>query len=245
MRDDVKILTFIKAVEKQFYDKFINDGEICMQTQNWFRKHESTDANIGDSYEGAKIVCGRGYLFFPEPVETFNNESLFLHSIIDQMHNNNENKELLVESTDFKLFDESEKVNIFCLYSVLSSDFKQNKASCLANEKFIKEFSNHRFLFFTHPKEFLLRIENALFALGKKMNAGLVKYYSQEDNFIFDLTAFNKLERYSYQKEFRLAIENELDDIVILKIGSIRDICIEIDLNEKFELTSNKGLSCI
>lgn len=240
MINEMKLLTFVKAVEDKYYDGFIDDGEICMQTQKWFRNYESKDINIGDSSEGAKIVCGKGFLLFPEPIESFKTEELFLQSILDHMHNN-ENDESLIESSDFKLFDSSESINIFCLYSIYSSDFNQKKERSLVDDRFIKEFSNHRFLFITHPKEFLVRIENALLALGKKVETGQVKYYPQKDGFIFNLTPFHKPDKYSFQKEFRVAFKNEIDDKLILTIGSIRDICIEIDLDKKYLLTTING----
>ena len=59
--NELSIFAFIKAVDKQYCDNFINYGEICLQTTKWFRGYEKQDQNIGDSHEGSSLSCAKGF----------------------------------------------------------------------------------------------------------------------------------------------------------------------------------------
>lgn len=54
---EIKIEAFIKAVDSQFYDNFIDKGQICLNTVKWFRDFENEDQNVGDSFEGVAMAC--------------------------------------------------------------------------------------------------------------------------------------------------------------------------------------------
>ena len=74
----------------------------------------------------------------------------------------------------------------------------------LVPQKFIDEFSNHRFIIFLQPDEFISKMNNAISKLGKSMKLGVVDYYKLDESLKKNLSNFHKPDIYSYQKSYHL-----------------------------------------
>lgn len=231
MESGNKILTFIKAIDNQFFSNFINDGQVCMNTVKWFREYEKQDSNIGDGFEGVRMVCGRDFTVrFADPITSYSSKE-DLRSKLDSA-----NWQELGKGVDLKMFYDTDNANIFSLYAINSHAFDEKSGNYLVPKKFIDEFSNHRFVLFIDPMTFLSRMETAISKLGKSMKSGMVKYYKVDEKLVKDLSYFHKPDRLSYQNEFRIVFEDENAVQQILNIGSMNEICMEIDINKKYIL---------
>ena len=238
---NVKIMTFVKAIDKEFFDSFINLGQICMNTAKWFRDYENLDNNIGDSFEGAKMACGHGMkVMIGDPIKSYNSKEEYL----EQLKNINWT-ELTNNATNCKFHDLQENANIFSLYAITDDSLDEINGNYLVDKKFIKEFSNHRFVIFVRPLDFLLRMKEAISKLGKSMESKMVDYYKLDEKLIENLTYFDKPDRFKYQNEFRLMFKDKNAEKQIINIGTLNEICIEIDLSKKYIILSNDKGSII
>lgn len=207
-----QIITFIKAIDENYFDSFIKEGQICMNTLKWFREFESTDSNIGDKYEGAVFACGYGFK-------------------IEYADIGKENCKTLGMGENLRVTYSENDANIFCLYKYTLNQKSISKGNFLVPKNYIDMFSHHRFVIFRNPEEFIYRMKNAILKLGKKYEHGMVKYYKLDEKPQTKLTNFHKPDRFSYQNEFRILFKDENAERKILKIGSLEDICFEIVFN--------------
>lgn len=231
MESGNNIVTFIKAIDKQFFSSFINDGQICMNTVKWFRDYERQDSNIGDEFEGVRMVCGKDFTVrFADPIKSFSS----MEDLKRKMDSANWKE--LGKGVNLKMFYDRDNANIFSLYAVMSQVFDEKLGNYLVPKKFIEEFSNHRFIIFIDPMTFLSRMNIAISKLGKSMKSEMVQYYKLDEKLVKDLSYFHKPDRLSYQNEFRIVFEDEKAVQQILNIGSMDEICIEIDINKKYIL---------
>lgn len=235
------IIAFIKAVELKYFDNFINKGEICMETDEFFRDYEVQDPNKGDGYENAKAACGNGMTISGTDQLDSN---LTEKEIIDKIHSVEWQHEFN-NCTNFGLFDSNSKCNIFCLYAVVIDRNNRIDNVHLVPTKFINEFTNHRFVFIYNAPEFIFRLNKAITNHGKT-RWGMVEYYPLNNKLKSDLDIFNKQDKYAYQNEFRVIFEDKNAKQAILNLGSLNDICFEVDFkknrlkidaeNAKFEI---------
>ena len=234
------ILTFIKAVDKHFFSSFINDGQVCMNTIKWFRNYEKQDSNIGDKFEGVEMACGKGFtLKVAKPIKSYRSEK----ELKSKMESTNWKE--LGKGVDLRFFHDDNNANIFSLYVINSNILDDQSGNHLVPQKFIDEFSNHRFVIFLQPDEFISRMNNAISKLRKSIKIGNVHYYKLDEKLIRNLSYFHKPDIYSYQNEFRILFKNENAVQQIFNIGSLNDICLEIDINRKYkiELIDNNQFS--
>lgn len=220
------ILPFIKAVDKNYFSSFINDGQICMNTIQWFRDYEKQDQNIGDKSEGIEMACGKGFIIkIADPIKPYSSD--------EEMESANWIE--LGEGSNLRYFDKDKNANIFSLFAINSEILNDQSGNYIAPQRFIDEFSNHRFVIFLQPEEFISRMNNAISKLGKSMKRGLVHYYKLDEMPNENLTLFNKPDRYSYQNEFRILFEDNDAVQQIFSIGSLNDLCLEIDIERKYK----------
>ncbi|MFD3002635.1 hypothetical protein ACFS7Z_19850 [Pontibacter toksunensis] len=225
MEKEFAIYAFIKAVKKQYFDSFINDGQICMNTAKWFREYEETDDNVGDAGEGAIASWGSGFtVSVGDPIEEYTLEERIKET------RDESNRVDFGPSSNFMLFN-GEDANILSLYAIttLNSNVKEHKH--FVPEKFIDEFSDHRFVLIFNPCEFVDRIRKRLNILNKSLEEKMVKYYPVDDKMRGNLDFFCKQKRYSYQNEYRLKFNDENPKMQIIDVGALNDVCFEIDLN--------------
>ena len=230
IKNVLQIYAYIKAVDKQYFGSFINEGEICMNTAKWFRDYEKNDDNIGDSVEGAITTCGKDFTIrFADPILSYTSED----DLNEQMKNRNWSDPLKGES--LRMFD-GRDANIFSLYAITHNPTEGNKYTHKVPEKFLREFSNHRFVLILNPRVFTNRIGEKLIEMDKKPYGSIVKYYPFDSLMRQNLSFFDKQDKYSYQNEYRILFEESNPSMQIFNIGSIQDISMEIDLyNQCYE----------
>jgi hypothetical protein len=225
------ILTFIKAVDKHFFNSFINDGQVCMNTIKWFRNYEKQDPNVGDKFEGVEMACGKGFtLNVAKPIKSYSSEK----ELKNKMESSNWTE--LGKGVDLRFFHEDNNANIFSLFAINSDILNDQSGNYLVQQKFIDEFSNHRFVIFLHPDEFISKMNNAISKLGKSMKLGNVHYYKLDEKLLRNLSYFDKPDNYLYQNEFRIIFEDENAVQQIFSIGSLNDLCLEIDIKRKYKI---------
>lgn len=226
-----KILTFIKAIDKGFFDSFINDGQVCLNTIKWFRDYEKQDPNIGDKFEGAEMACGKGFtLKVAKPIKSYSSNK----ELKDKMESADWTE--LGTGIDLRFFHEDNNANIYSLFAVNTDVLHNQSENYLVPQKFIDEFTNHRFVIFLQPDEFISKMNNAISKLGKSLKLGVVHYYKLDENLKRDLSYFHKPDIYSYQNEFRLVFEDENAIQRIFNIGSLNTTCLEIDISKKYKI---------
>jgi hypothetical protein len=109
----------------------------------------------------------------------------------------------------------------------------------LAGDKPFVDERNTRFgdtgLLISDPKEFLTRIIKSV--RGKFQFEYKPVYYYPDNHDFNNLTAFNKPEYFSYQREFRLLLNFQSTEPLIIRIGSLEDISVKIESVKLNELT--------
>lgn len=206
----VMIEAFIKAVDEQYFDAFLN-GEICMNSLKWFRQYESENDAIGDSYENAFLAIPKNASLYFSPSGDVKDLKLITDKVRDVLLNN-----------------DNKHGNILSLYAV----HKFVEGIHYIPNKFISDFSHHRFCLITAPNTFINRLENEI----KKVNFSpvhkLVKYFTP-DSSGKELNPFLKRNKYSYQNEARVFFPNLKEEQKIFNIGPLHGIAYEIFPKEK------------
>ncbi|WP_147270168.1 hypothetical protein [Halanaerobium sp. ST460_2HS_T2] len=133
-------------------------------------------------------------------------------------------------------------VNLFCMYSI---DFKRlkNNEFKLKLKREMHEFGDTGLIVLDCP-EFFNRINTAIFSKNKELKNGMIESlgdglveYVDKNNYSGRMGLFKKFKNYSYQNEFRIALdvpESLLDtnDVFKLNIGDISDITKIFKTNE-------------
>lgn len=223
MEKTITVEAFIKAVDKEYFDLFLNEGEICMNTQKVFKEYESKNDAIGDKYEGAIHAISKGATISIAPLGKYD-----------------EFKILAKDVEDVLFFNDQENGNILSLYTI--SDEKEIH---IIPRKFLNEFNNHRFCLITAPNLFLEKVNAEIINRGFTPKAKSIYYFVPDAN-PRPLNPFLKRIKYAYQNESRVFFNNPRNKCVILKIGSIREFAFEIFLNNyMYKISNNAGKDLI
>lgn len=223
MKKLIRIKAFIKAVDKDYFDAFLNDGEICLNTLDTFQKLEAEHKAIGDRYEGASYAISKGATIEVAPLGKF-----------DQF------KTLSKNVKNVRFFKDGDNGNILSLYSI-SDD---NEIHIIPKE-FIKEFNNHRFCLIYAPYLFLERLNSEIIKKGFVPKTQKVNYFPESEK-LRVLTPFDKRMKYEYQKETRVYFKDSMAKRQIFKIGSMRDFAFEILPNKNmYKINDQKSESII
>lgn len=198
-------------------------GLIYMNSMKIYRDlyEESGDENIGDPNEG-RLYFNNGQIVIDNCSQNFN------HTIMPT-----------TTEDDF----------VYCMFGIKDVPF-------IFSEEHYKLWKNQydTALIIKDTYELKKRIVLAAQKQGADIQGGFVKYYSPDKNEIEPLlislvsgkevtTAFYKRDCYSYQKEYRLRVENPKHlDHFELQIGDIHDISIAMPveriMNSKVEKTN-------
>lgn len=209
------IFGLVKFFDKQEYvDKFLN-GTLHMKSLEDFQNLEN-DIARSDSKEAVS------HCFQPDTVNVQFNEI-----IIDS---NELAGAVIVQTKEFDFY------NIFCLYAINSGNFQELNDDNYS--EFIHSLKIHEnnkafgdFCVVIHNVEtFIERVKEAVLKKNFSMKANFVKYYdidSFNGSFHGIDAIFHKHCTFSYQNEYRIAIDNKLtnNEAYDLNIGDIRDIC--------------------
>ena len=141
----------------------------------------------------------------------------------------------------YRLGDSYLSGNILCFYGVY------NRHLNLAKDCFEVEIESFgEWLIFIHsPSTFIQRVDSALKRSGyRNFIHNKVNYY--KNDYLGEVGAFRKRDRFEHQSEFRFYIDNKSNQMIEINVGSLKDIAeIKQDIMIKISLTdgSNKILT--
>jgi hypothetical protein len=110
--------------------------------------------------------------------------------------------------------------NIFCMFAVT----KPIEGSLFPKSH---PWFGDSFLIFTQTQEFLSRVEAAANHQGLKGECRLVQYYD-ENNYTGEAGRFRKSSIFSYQSEYRIALETGTEGPFRFEIGDLCDITSDV-----------------
>jgi hypothetical protein len=201
MREKKKIVAFIKAVKKEFFDEFINDGIICMNSLQTFRNGESNHSAIDDIFEGA----------------VFASENNFKLSFLRNGELENANY-IFENASNFRIIDKNEDGNILSLFAICDDEEIEGPL------EFFHRFNEYRFCLIKNPKLFLDLLNAEIERTGYKAESYFVKYTIPNGEW----SPFYKPEMFSYQNEYRVHFKNSSTEMKLFRIGSLKEFAHEI-----------------
>jgi hypothetical protein len=110
--------------------------------------------------------------------------------------------------------------NIFCMYAI-----NRPVEGPICSKS--RQWFGDSFVLFTNTREFLLRLTAAARHQGLRGEARSVQYYD-ETKYSGAIGRFRKPLKYSYQSEFRIALETGLQGPFQFQIGDLTDITSEV-----------------
>jgi hypothetical protein len=219
-----KIFAFIKFFEKQIYAQEFIEGKIYANKLSYFKKVEGSTGVKMDKYEGTCAI-------FQSKQSTLKLNG----GVIDTVGNIT----LSRKKDEYK--------NIFCMYTLIMPNGVYKDTKDIKNQLMILSKCEElgKYAVIVRANEFLEKIKAVELKQFKinKIRMGEVNYYDEntfQGSFDDDNVLFNKIKKFEYQKEYRLVIDSEVNNELILKIGSIKDIttfCKIKDINKGLEVT--------
>lgn len=192
------ILMFLKfGSEENITDLFTN-GTLYLNTLQHFRTIEDAELR-GDLYEGVSQIKNYPPGAFEIPAINFKGEYINIHlrSLAEQVFG-----------------------NVYSLYCI--SSFAIPNPSEFSIDERLSGFGNYCLLVKDNV-EFLDRIRRSLRKAKLKFHEGFVSYY---DRYAInsEVTVFQKPREFAYQNEFRIYVETNTTQPIILRIGDLRNI---------------------
>lgn len=206
----VNIGGFLRFGRKEhIYDLFEN-GTVYCNTLKFFRDHENPA--IGDKYEGTSRL-----------VNTAQIKSFEITIPGDQ---STRPIKLNPSSIHLREFYSDPILNLYCLYTV-DTDEVIKKEIYRIDEEMTRFEASHLIIIHT-PGVFIERMVKAIRTADRHAEYGFVDYYDKK-TYSGDLNLFHKPNEFAYQKEFRFVIGNDVQQPLILKLGSLKDISIVLE----------------
>ena len=232
-----KIGILLKVFSNEAYKKDFLDGNLYMNTINFFRHYEEDiEDNIGDCFEALT-----GWLHPHEfqldlsvngEAITINPDDIVGPITISMMAHNN--------------------ANVYCMTHLHSHDIDMSNIKSDEEYELLKEYFTlpedvnnlgEHMVVITNPKEFVRRtVEEGkrLYKLGLALDyqSKQVVYYNESQQSLmlekFRDAPFHKQSRYAHQNEYRLCLtrNNPNDEPFIMKIGDLRGMSMEIKTSE-------------
>jgi len=141
-------------------------------------------------------------------------------------------QKLQITSFDLRIGPESpEKINLFCMYAL-----RPQHGTYPVSEEYYR-FGAHALIIFNVPK-FIDKIRAAIRYKKITGSSNLVEYI--DNDHIGEAGPFKKLQKFSYQSEWRLMCENGPGEPRTLNIGPINDISVlveTININNEITIT--------
>ena len=205
------VFLLAKIFENQKYMQDFCNGKLYMNSLAYFKDIEIiNDKPRYDSYEGIRCYWQPQQCILELNGHKFNN---LIAPITLYSHSNN-----------YK--------NVFCMWSI-SSENDILRGNIYIDEE-NKKFGEY-LVVITSPKIFLERITSALQNSGLSAQVGLVEYYDEKTHLSFEENkeVFHKVSNFSYQQEYRIAVNTNIDNKpYILNIGNLEDISIILTIDE-------------
>lgn len=212
----LKIVYLIKFMKAEYVSSFLDEGLLYMNTLDYFRTYEESDEDLrADEHEGLSSSI------HAEKVTITMQNGSALNGVVGKVDFTP------VHAYQFKLY---------CFTAITLQDldmpFYLDERFKKFGDKAIVIKGDDLNLFWGRLKMRTFNDES-LFAIDSSLKTnGLIEYVSRKDN-LSSLTPFNKFSNFSWQKEFRIALESPSNiGALSLRIGSLKDIASVIDTNE-------------
>lgn len=207
-------IILMKYGSKKHMKSFIENGQLCMNSMNYFHKIEG-DALRHDPYEGLASIkqMKSGVLKRVNP-ETGKDEEIAS----------------ITKATIRESNSNIEYLNLFCMFAV---DIEDRSSICFSeyvDDRVWKEFGDS-LVIILDLDEFISRFKIAAEKEGVHVKFGLVKY-EDFDTYEGDVGPFIKSHAYSYQKEARFVALNKNPERLFLNVGPINDIARLLDATD-------------
>lgn len=214
---EVKGFPLIKIKSKEIIEKMIK-GSFYMNSLKVFREmYDENDDVVGDPNEG-KLIISNGNVIIPGVVD-------------EEVHN-------------YPFATSHQDDFVFCMFGVNPEKYDNFVFSEEQKEQ-LKGFDDTA-LIITDTSEFCKRVNRAAELKGYEISCGFVIYYDEESDDVGRLFSlmmggmgnivFYKTQKYSYQQEFRFAVENKTgEDHIELDIGDISDISYVLPVEQLFD----------
>jgi len=204
------ILTLLKFGEENNIMDLYENGTIYLNTIDHFRKLENDELR-GDKYEGVSQIRNS----FPG--------SFFIPSI---------NRAVKYQRIHLLKSHEITLGNLYCLYGVSSKGFPNPLDFEIDTRN--SQFGSQCLLIKNNPY-FLNRIITTLKTKGYNVFTGFVEYYNK-DQINRSVTLFEKPIEFEYQKEFRIYVENDRNEPIVINIGNLKDYSQIIKMEDILKL---------
>lgn len=220
-----RIIFSVKVCDKEEYREDFLDGNLYMNSLGYFRRYEdSREGNVGDPHEAAVWVLqpGQFTMTINEPTGTIGEFTIPAEDMA---------------APTILQHKKHDTLNLLCMYAVHDGGFTS------ASEQDFERFVEAQMLrpevdglggfaaIVIKTKDFQDRVFHALRRDDHRYMAGLVSYYDPatfHGQFDEDRAAFNKRSTFAHQREYRFALDREVDkeEAIKLSVGTLRDICI-------------------
>lgn len=195
--------TLIKFGKLEHLQQLRDEGLLYMNNLMYFRNLGDNE-HRGDPFEGAsQVISGpRATMVMPDG-----------------------NEVTICKNYTFEMLpSEPEKINIFCMYALRP----------LIDGAFPVDIKNQQLgdhaLILLNRDEFIQRIEINLKSQNIEGSAELIEYV--EDKYTGERGLFRKIDKYSFQYEWRLVCKGGPGRERKIKIGSIQDISVILPVDE-------------
>lgn len=190
-------IALMKLMPSEFVDSFL-DGNIYMNTPTYFSDLEADDVVRSDFDEGIHFSMQVKEL----SIQDTKGEWVPIGGLINPVIHRTP------EAADY---------NMFCMYALYDDLDHQVDDRNLA--------FGDTYAVITNAEEFIKRFKAAAEKAGKVGGYKLVEYVDRE-TYHGPMGPFRKFSSFSYQNEYRMALQGGDGNPFILKIGDIRDICV-------------------
>jgi len=201
----------IKLGKKEHIEGFRNKGIVFMNSINFFKEMEE-DEQRKDLHEGIERIEQVTWI----KIEGKGKEIEF----------RKDTKENILSSAQLRVANPELEGNLYSMIAITTDLYAKTDKLDKRNMEF-----GDSFLVIFNPKEFLNRIDKAVKILELEYYWNLVSYYDEESH-NGNLGIFNKSKKYEHQNEFRIFVENNKKEELILNIGSIEDVSKIFDIDE-------------
>lgn len=192
----MEILKFIKFGDRKYMEKLLYNGEIYLNTVEYFRTYEDENI-IRDELEGVS------YILRNQRMEIFAEDKLILYG----------------KPESIMLRNERDIGNIYCLTSLFKDNLSKEFIGEFEVDSSLSKLGS-TFVVIHNPNAFISLLTEKLNSLGFNYKFHAVKY---EDNSTYEgeYGVFTKPIEYNYQLESRLFVKSEGIDPIKFEIGSI------------------------
>jgi len=197
-----------KLGEYQYMKRLIKYGELYLRPISDFTKIENK-GGIGDKYENMISYCSP-----KDPTITILSK--------------NGEKIQLPPSARIVYGEHSDRNNL--VYCMTMVDFNKDDTLTIKDSENINKIGSNydTMVLIYNQNKLFARIEDAAKKLSWEIEYKCVNYYPEKNIIKKNLTAFDKRNSYSYQKEFRFCFSSYDDKPRTLTIGNIEDIAVII-----------------